>query len=368
MSHTIAELDGYKARESQRRGRVRVVVAAALALVAIAAVVAVGLLLVGPRPGSPVFGPNTLPALDATSTAQPGITATAPAGSTIDSQSAPALEPTPLSPLAFDAANAMAEVRALEAFGVRAAGSEAERQAVDYIAARLSKLGYSAVVIEDVPLPNGRMSHNVSAQSDGTTARMIVLGAHLDSKPLSPGANDNATGCGALLEIARILAKQPVTPRVEFVFFGAEETIDKDPNHHHFGSRARVASLTKAERANIAGMISVDMIGYGPDFVARTMLRGPRTMADLLLATSKKTRAGLTFLKDPGETGWSDHEAYELAGIPAVWIEWRDDPVYHTAKDTSPHIRPEKVRVAGQLVLDVLRGLDEGALEALAAR
>src|SRR5659263_189910 len=98
------------------------------------------------------------------------------------------------------------------------------------------------------------------------------------------------------------------------------------------------------------------------------MLRGPRTMADLLLATSKKTRAGLTFLKDPGETGWSDHEAYELAGIPAVWIEWRDDPVYHTAKDTSAHIRPEKVRVAGQLVLDVLRGLDEGALEALAAR
>jgi aminopeptidase YwaD len=195
-----------------------------------------------------------------------------------------------------------------------------------------------------------------------------VLGAHLDSKPPSPGANDNATGCGALLEIARILAEQPVTPQVEFIFFGAEETIDKDPNHHHFGSRTRVARLSEAERADIAGMVSVDMIGYGPDFVARTMLRGPRTMADLLLATSKATGAGLTFLKDPGATGWSDHEAYELAGIPAVWIEWRDDPVYHTAKDTSAHIRPEKVRVAGQLVLDVLRGLDEDALEELAAR
>ncbi len=346
----------------------RVVLFIALALVAVGGVIALGLLLASPRPSSPIAGTNTLPALDATSTARPGITTTAPAGSELDSQAAPALQPTPLSPQAFDATNAMVEVRALEAFGVRTAGSEAERQAVDYIAARLSKLGYSAVVIGDVPLPNGRVSHNVSARSDGTSSRMIVLGAHVDSKAPSPGANDNATGCGALLEIARILAQQPVTPRVEFVFFGAEEAIDKDPNHHHFGSRTRVAKLTDAERADIAGMVSVDMIGYGPDFAARTMLRGPRSMADLLLATSKATHAGLTFLKDPGETGWSDHEAYELAGIPAVWIEWRDDPVYHTAKDTSAHIRPEKVRIAGQLVLDVLRGLDEDALEALAAR
>jgi len=41
----------------------------------------------------------------------------------------------------------------------------------------------------------------------------------------------------------------------------------------------------------------------------------------------------MPYLRDPGESGWSDHEAFELAGIPAAWIEWRDDPVYHTAAD-----------------------------------
>jgi len=367
VSHTIAEPEGYEARESQRPRRARVVVAVTVALVAIAAVVVAALLLAGPRPGSPVPGTNTLPALDTTSTARPGIAATAPAGSELDTRAAPTLEPTPLTPPTFDAVKAMADVRTIEAFGVRAAGSEAERQAVDYIAGRLSRLGYSPVV-EDVPLPNGRISHNVSAGSIGTSPYTIVLGAHLDSKPPSPGANDNATGCAALLEIARILVKQPVTPQVEFIFFGAEETIDENPDHHHFGSRARVANLTEAERARIAGVISVDMIGYGPDFAVRTMQRRPRSMADLLLATSKATGAGLRFLADPGKTGWSDHEPYELAGIPAAWIEWRDDPVFHTAEDTSGHIEPEKVRVAGQLVLDVLRGLDVDALERLAAR
>jgi len=344
------------------------VVAAALALVAVIAVVAVALLLSGPRPGTPGVGTNTLPALDATSTARPGIAATTPATSELTSQSAPALEPTPLTPPAFGAANAMADVRALEAFGVRAAGSDAERKAADYLMARLTQMGYSPVVLEIVPLPNGRVSHNVSARSVGTSPHLVVLGAHLDSKPPSPGANDNATGCGALLEIARILAEQPVTPQVEFIFFGAEETIDGNPDHHHFGSRERVANLNAAERARIAGMISVDMIGYGPDFVVRTMQRGPQSMRELLLAQAKASGVDLMYLKDPGATGWSDHEAYELAGIPAAWIEWRDDPVYHTAKDTSGHIKPEKVRVAGQLVLDVLRGLDEDALNELAAR
>ena len=273
----------------------------------------------------------------------------------------------PTAPINFDVNNAMESVRALESFGVRKEGTAAETATAQWLLEQMEALGYDAR-IEDVPLPNGTASHNVIARAEGTSERVIVLGAHLDSKSPSPGANDNASGCAAILEIARILAEQPVTPTVEFVFFGAEEMIDSDGDHHHYGSRFRVTAMTDAEVANTAGMISVDMIGYGPQFVSRTMRRGPQDMSDLLIAQAEADDYTLDFLKDPGTSGWSDHEAYELAGIPATWIEWRDDPVYHTAEDTSGHLNHENIRVAGQVVLDVLRSLDEDGLEELCAR
>jgi aminopeptidase YwaD len=261
----------------------------------------------------------------------------------------------------------MDTVRHLESFGVRKGGSAAETEAMYWLEQQLRDLGYTTRM-EQVPLPDGSVSHNVIARAVGASQRVVVLGAHVDSKPPSPGANDNGSGCGALLEIARIIAEQPATPTVEFVFFGAEEIFDDDPDHHHLGSRYRVRMMTAAERANTAGMISVDMIAYGSEFHSRTMLRGPQQMSDIVLAQAQASGVKMTFLKDPGATGWSDHEAYELAGIPAAWIEWSDDPVYHTADDTSDHCDAENIRVAGQLVLDVLRSLDAADLEALVTR
>ncbi len=329
-------------------------------------------LVIGVAVGRMLVGPTTTPGLSGA--AAPGAhlaestpaTFPAPAGQ-LDAPADSVRQPTAATPIAFDVSRALATIRALEEFGPRKGGSAAEFAAARWLQQQLGALGYEAR-LESVVLTDGSTSHNVIARAEGSSPRVIVLGAHYDTKPPSPGANDNASGCGALLEIARILAGQPVTPTVEFVFFGAEEIIDGDPDHHHFGSRARVAAMSADERAATAGMISIDMIGYGPEFHSRTMLRGPRGMSDLVLAQAAASGVRMTFLKDPGASGWSDHEAYELAGIPATWIEWRDDPVYHTAKDTSGHLDSAKIRTAGQLVLDVLRSLDANDLETLVAR
>ena len=64
----------------------------------------------------------------------------------------------------------------------------------------------------------------------------------------------------------------------------------------------------------------------------------------------------------------SDHEAYELAGIPSVWLEWRDDPAYHTTEDTVERLSSAKIASAGRLVLEFVRGLDPSSLPQLTGR
>ncbi|MBE3034862.1 MAG: M28 family peptidase [Actinobacteria bacterium] len=274
-------------------------------------------------------------------------------------------EPAPTPKPRFVVNRALSDVRALEDIGVRSAGGGAEKRGAAFIAGRLVAAGAQPET-RTFRLPNGKTSRNVVARFPGSTRKTIILGAHMDSKAPSPGANDNGSGCGALLEIARCLGRRQAYPTVELVFFGAEEMIDANPDHHHFGSRYHVKHMSAGARKNAAGMISVDMIGYGPHFVVRTMGNGPQSLRRLLLRQARERGIRMSYLRDPGESGWSDHEAFELAGIPAAWIEWRDDPVYHTSADTSGHLVAAKVRTAGQFVLGVLYGLDAAALERLA--
>ncbi len=337
--------------------RARVFAAVGVAFVAALAALATSS---GPRePVTDASGSLSVP--DATAAPTPGTTG-APTGLAVEARPR---EPTV--PREFDAASALVHVCALEAFGVRAGGSAAEAQAADYIRDHLVALGFDAR-IEEFPLPNGGTSRNVVARLRGSSDVVLVLGAHMDSKPPSPGANDNGSGCGALLEIAGILAADPVAPTVEIIFFGSEEIIGGQPDWHHFGSRYRVSQMSAAERARTAGMISIDMIGYGSAFHSRTMMRGPATLSDMVLAYAASTGAPMTFKQDTSATGLSDHEAYELAGIPAACVCWRTDPVYHTAEDVSGHLSAERIDTAGMLVLGFVRSLDAADLAVLTAR
>ena len=85
--------------------------------------------------------------------------------------------------------------------------------------------------------------------------------AHLDSvnhadgpTGLAPGGDDNASGAAGLLQIARALRDQPLAADLRLVLFGGEE-------QGLHGSRAYVAALPAADRARVAGVVNMDMIG-----------------------------------------------------------------------------------------------------------
>lgn len=264
----------------------------------------------------------------------------------------------------FDVNRAMGHVSAIAGLGARPAGGSAERQACDYVAAQLRGWGYT-VTTQDVALPDGKHSRNVIAEHVGTRPEVIVLGAHIDSKYPSPGANDNASGVAVTLELARLLAQSTTTPTVRFIAFGAEEIAGDTADDHHFGSRQYVAGLSSAGNAAISGMVSVDMVGYGSTFTVRSLGTGPQSVVTALRTRAWFVGQPLPYLKDFGTYGWSDHEGFERAGIPAAWLEWRDDPVYHTTRDTASHVQASRVRATGRLLRGWVLGMDGAKLDAL---
>ncbi len=270
--------------------------------------------------------------------------------------------------LSFGQTEVMAHLHKLAVdIGVRHGGSPEEMEVVDYGTAHFASLGYTPQ-IEDVPLPDGGTSHNVIAVKPGSSDLTIVVGAHMDSYGVSPGGNDNGSGSAAVLELARALKDVDLVPTVVFVLFGHEEPRgDGNADHHHYGSRRYVAAMSTEQRADLVGMISLDMIGVGSTFNVRYMDRGPRDLVDLLLSYSSRTANGLVYLRDPSTYGYSDHEPFELAGYPAAWLEWRVDGANHTSGDTYAHCSAAKIQRSGGLVVGFLAGLRLEDLQELSA-
>jgi aminopeptidase YwaD len=312
--------------------------------------------------------PTTVTVATTTTTvASATTTSTVSAPTTVTTAASPttALQTTSTT-LAFDGSQAMAHIEKLSVdIGLRHAGTDAEMAAVEYGRSYLEGLGY-AVEVADVPIPNGLTSHNVIAVKPGRFPHAIVVGAHIDSWGPSPGAGDNASGAASVLEPARDLKDAAVTPTIIFVLFGNEEMIDENPDHHHYGSRAYVAGMDAEERTDLVGMISLDMVAFGSTFTVRTMGEGPQQLRTLVKSYARDAGTAITYERDPAPAGWSDHEPFERAGYPAVWLEWRLDDTHHTARDTIGHLNAKRLQATGDFALGFLRSLDLSNLETLA--
>jgi hypothetical protein len=222
-----------------------------------------------------------------------------------------------------------ADLAGLLAIGPRPGGSEAERRAAVYLEDRLESI-LGSVESEEVPLPNGSSSRNVFGGM-GEGPLEVLLGAHYDTVPVSPGADDNGSGTVVLLELARRLRYRPVPGvRVTIALFGAEEVLTGyGSNAHHFGSRLSSARL--AETGSLPDrMVSVDMVGLGDRLLAVTYLDTDPLVAEELQAAGAALGVEIT-IESRGDI--SDHEAFARAGVPAAFL-WRpDNPAWHTADD-----------------------------------
>lgn len=175
-------------------------------------------------------------------------------------------DPKTLSPLA---ARLRAHVVMLAAtIGERGAYEKKGRErARDYVAKTLHEAGYEpkALPYESrwMPgVPDRSEFHNVEAVRLARSPERLpawVVGAHYDSTPGTPGADDNASGTAVMLELARLLHEREPVREIRFVGFGTEEP----PS---FGTRNmgswHYASALKDGGVKVHGAIVLEMLGY----------------------------------------------------------------------------------------------------------
>ena len=191
----------------------------------------------------------------------------------------------------------------------------------------------------------------------GAYSSPLLIGAHYDTVPDSPGADDNASGLAVLLEMAARLRKFAFSRPVWLVGFCLEE-------QDRLGSRALAARL-KADGQALAGVIILECVGFSSnrpasqqvppgvpqavptvgDFLA---IVGNETARDLVQAIERSATSRAPALKTqslivPGcgevlpHTRRSDHASFWDANYPAVMLtdtaNFRN-PHYHRETDT----------------------------------
>ncbi|MGE5630696.1 MAG: M28 family metallopeptidase [Caulobacteraceae bacterium] len=167
----------------------------------------------------------------------------------------------------------------------------------------------------------------------------IVMGAHIDCVN-TPGANDNASGVATMLEAARVLSKEKLAYDIKFAAFGAEEI-------GLVGSYQYVNSLSEEELSDTVAMINMDMVGVGDTVGVMTVNEDAESfIADLAEAYLDK----FGYRHSRSTSSSSDHEAFELSGIPSVFLDVNPDPYYHTDEDSLDKIQLDNLYKVGSLV------------------
>jgi hypothetical protein len=231
-----------------------------------------------------------------------------------------------------------------------------------WLNAEFGKNGERVRVTRQDFIADGKKYENVIASLGREQGPRFVIGAHYDVHGDLPGADDNASGVAALLELARLLA--PVYPargtRLDLVAWANEEP-------PFFGTPGMGSSVharrLAASGVRVLGAVSLEMLGYFSDEPGSQRFPDPRLAAaypdrgNFILVAGRpadrvfveKFAAALrrgcpvpveefsTALVAVEAVSFSDHRNYWAAGFPALMLTdtaFLRNPHYHTAGDT----------------------------------
>jgi len=268
----------------------------------------------------------------------------------------------------IDVDRAMQHVGELCAIGPRPGDGPESRRAAAYLDAQLEVMGlrpeHFAVGAVDLPAievlgVHWRSAHRVETTDPdllvrfGPPGRALVITAHYDTVPGSPGAVDNAAAVGILLELARTLRDQP-PPQPVLLAFTANEEIGL------VGAEALADKLGP----DVELAIALDLVGGSGPLV----INGASTLigqSELAWIAGAADRAGVAITAPPVHrviSRWwpqaerADHGAFTRRGIRAVHFYDRGqdgeriDLAYHSPRDLPSRVDRASVAEVGRLL------------------
>jgi hypothetical protein len=258
--------------------------------------------------------------------------------------------------------------------------------AADYIAGAFVAAGFQPR--REAYDVQGRACENIDVELKGTKSEeILVIGAHYDTVPGSPGANDNTSGVAATLALARRFADKPCARTVRFVAF-----VNEEPGHfqtQQMGSWV-YANSCKERSERIAGMISLETIAYFSDepgsqkypvplldkiypgtgnFIAFV---GNVSSGALVRETVGSFRRhaqvpseGTALPSNIPGIGWSDHWAFWQHGYAALMVTDTAPfryPYYHSVEDTPDKLDYDTMTRVVSALEKVIRDLADAGL------
>ncbi|MCP4585888.1 M28 family metallopeptidase, partial [Pseudoalteromonas sp.] len=189
--------------------------------------------------------------------------------------------------------------------------------------------------------------YNIVASIPGTQTpeRILILGAHHDAmsggfKNDVPGADDNASGVAAVLEVARVLREKKYVPRntIRFLSFAAEEVVRLLMGSRNYAKKAAAAGM------DIRLMVNMDMLAWTSDTANWQMNVYQYHDQEWIFPMVKKAveKVSPITVFHPGAIFATDCYAFYARGYPAVGIGENlglgshpidAHPYYHTKND-----------------------------------
>lgn len=266
----------------------------------------------------------------------------------------------------------------------RRAGSPGAAKARAWIMSELTAMGAKPVANGrfDVPFTIRQrqggpdtLGANIVARIPGKNPNgpVLVISAHYDHLGVRNGetyngADDDASGCIALLTIAERMLKEPPQHDVILAFFDAEESGLQ-------GSRAFVAN-PPIDLSRVAMDISLDMIARqdGQALWVSGTSHNP-TLKPFAEAVAKTSKITIKFGHDtkdlkPGDdwTNSSDHGPFHAKGIPFLYLGVEDHPDYHKPGDDADKIDPAFYRATVEFAYGLARKVDPALAEIIKTR